>query len=198
MSVTPRVRLTVAGALFAVAALPALAAAQQHLHPVRVSPTEALLRAEALHALADQEDDSLNQFKRAAKLHQESAELRAADDPRRAACLREAALLRYYSGDRRGAVGLMERAATSAAERGDVIVAAQSFSDAAIIAHETKQGARAWGLGVRADVLASSPLLSDEQRTTLRSQIVRLDRETRVVKVDGRAVTAAAGSDAPR
>lgn len=193
MPVTPRVRLTVAGALLAVAASPLAALAQQELQPVRVSPTEALVRAEALHAKGAKESESLDRMKHASRLHQKSAELRAADDPRRAECMREAALLRYYAGDRRGATGLMERAAESAAVRGDVVVAAQSFSDAAIMAHETRQPARAWTLGVRADVLTNSPLLSESQRLALRERIVRLDRDARIVMAEGRAV--AAGSE---
>ena len=190
MPVTPRVRLTVAGALLAVAAFPVAALAQQQLQPVRVSPSEALVRAEALHARGTAESESLDRLKRASKLHEQSASLREADDPRRAECLREAALLRYYSGDRRGAAPIMARAAESAVERGDVVLAAQSFSDAAIMAHETKQPARAWELGVRADVLTSSPLLSESQRLALRERIVRLDRETRVVMAKGRSVAA--------
>lgn len=191
MPVTPRVRLTVAGALLAVAATPVAALAQQQLQPVRVSPSEALVRAEALHTRGMKEGESLDRLKKASKLHQQSAELRAADDPRRAECLREAALLRYYAGDRRGAAPIMARAAESAVERGDVVLAAQSFSDAAIMAHETKQPARAWELGVRADVLTSSPLLTEAQRLALRERIVRLDRESRVVMAAGRSVTAA-------
>ena len=84
----------------------------------------------------------------------------------------------------------MERAASSAAERGDVVLAAQSFSDAAIMAHEIRQPARAWELGVRADVLTSSPLLSESQRLALRERIVRLDRAARIVMTEGRAVAA--------
>ena len=195
MPVTPRARLTVAAALVAVAVSPVAALAQQKLQPVRVSPTETLVRAEALHAKGTKESESLDRMKQASRLHEQSAKLRAPDDPRRAECMREAALLRYYSGDRRGAAGLMADAAESAVERGDVVLAAQSFSDAAIIAHETKQPARAWELGVRADVLTSSPLLTDAQRLALRERIVRLDRETRVVMTEGRSV--AAGSEQP-
>lgn len=188
MPVTPRVRLTVASALLAVAASPAAVLAQQQLQAVRVSPSEALVRAEALHAKGTHESETLSRLKHASKLHEQSGELREADDPRRAECLREAALLRYYGGDRRGAAGIMERAASSAAERGDVVLAAQSFSDAAIMAHEIRQPARAWELGVRADVLTSSPLLSESQRLALRERIVRLDRDARIVMTEGRAV----------
>ena len=191
MRMTPRALTTVAAAALALAAVPAAALAQQHLQPVRVSPSETLARAEALHGRGVEAGDSLNRLKQAAKLHEGSAELRTVDDPQRTECLREAALLRYYSGDRSAASRIMVRAAESAAERGDVITAAQSFSDAAIIAHEMKQGARAWELGLRADVLTGSPLLNETQRLALRERIVRLDRESRVVMAAGRSVTAA-------
>ncbi len=190
MPATPRFRLTVAGALLAVAAFPVAALAQQELQPMRVSAPDALARAEALHAKGAAAGDSLNRMKHAAKLHEQSGRLRAADDPRRAECLREAALLRYYAGDRRGAATLMAQAAESAVERGDVLLAANSFSDAAIMAHETRQPARAWELGVRANVLTSSPMLSEPQRLALRRQIVQLDRETRVVTAGGRTFAA--------
>lgn len=193
MRSTPRARLTVAAALATVAAAllaPAALGAQQQLNPVRVSASEAHARAEALHEHGAREAETLSRLKRAAKLHQQSAELRAPDDPRRAECLREAALLRYYGGDARGASGVMARAAARAAERGDVVLAAQSFSDAAIMAHETRQPARAWELGVRADVLTGSPLLSEAQRLALRERIVRLDRDARVVMTQGRTVAA--------
>ena len=72
--------------------------AQQQLNPVRVSASETFARAEALHEHGAREGETLSRLKRAAKLHQQSAELRAADDPRRAECLREAALLRGPAG----------------------------------------------------------------------------------------------------
>ena len=193
MRSTTRQLMMVAGVALATVAVPALAAAQHRLEPVRVVAADAAARAAALHAEGEHDAQMLDRMKRASRLHEQSAKLRAPDDPQLPACLREAALLRYYSGDRSGAVRLMEDAAARAADRGDVIVAAQSFSDAAVIAHELKQPARAWGLGVRADVLTSSPLLNDDQRTNLRERIVQLDRSTRVVSV-GRASLPAAGT----
>lgn len=195
MSSTPRARITVAGALLAIGLAPAALAAQQQLLPVHVTSSESYVRAESLHERGTETGVLLNRQKRAAALHQQSAELRAADDPRRATCMREAALLRYYGGDVRGAVPIMARAAQSAVERGDVILAVQSFSDAAFMAHETRQPARAWELGVRAHALTASPLLSDEQRLALRSSIVQLERESGVVTTQGRTVGTA---DAPR
>ncbi|HEU4628584.1 MAG TPA: hypothetical protein VFS08_02535 [Gemmatimonadaceae bacterium] len=182
MSSSIRTSALAATAILAALAVPAIASAQHHLSTVHVSPSAAA-EAGVLHARAVAAGDSLNQLRKASRLHEQSADLRPAEDPQAFECLRQAALLRYYSGDRRGAIGLMERAAQLAADRGDVITAARSFSTAAIMAHETKQPARAWTLGVRAELLTASPLLTEAQRLALRSEIVKLDRSAQQVSV---------------
>lgn len=178
-----------AAAILAMLGMPLAAGAQQRLETVRVSANEAAARAGALHARAMVAGSDLRTLGKAARLHESSAELRDAMDPQAFECLREAALLRYYSGNRSSAVGLMERAARLAVDRGDVINASRSFSDAAVIAHEMRQGARAWNLGLRAEALTASPLLTEPQRSNLRLRNVRLDRTT-----TGLAVNAAVGT----
>jgi hypothetical protein len=170
-----------AAAVLAVLAAPLAAGAQerpQSLQTVRVSADEAAARAGELHTRALHTGSDLSKLGKAARLHEQSAGLREASDPQAFECLREAALLRYYDGDRRAAVGIMERAARLAVSRGDVINASRSFSDAAIIAHELRQGVRAWDLGLHAETLTSSPLLTDAQREYLRMRNVQLDRQT--------------------
>lgn len=166
--------------IVAALAVPPTASAQHQLSPIRVSPS-ADAEAGVLHAKAVEAGASLNRLREASRLHERSANLRSAEDPQTFDCLQEAALLRYYSGDRSGAVALMERAAELAAARGDVVAAAKSFSDAAIMAHQTKQRARAWDLGVRANLLTASPLLSDAERQSLQTRIVQLDHRAQVV-----------------
>ena len=165
-------------AILAALAAPLAAGAQQRLQPVQVSADEAAARASHLHAQAVVAGGNLKKLGKAARLHEQSAELRTILDPQAFECLREAGLLRYYDGDRRTAVALLERAARLAADRGDVISASRSFSDAAIIAHELRQGVRAWDLAVRAEALSSSPLLSTDQREYLRLRNVQLDRRS--------------------
>lgn len=170
-------------ALAAMLGTPLAAGAQaaqspQPLEAVRASANVAAVRAGELHASGTVASQDLKKLRKAAHLHEQSAALRELADPQAFACLHEAALLRYYGGQRSAAAALMEKAARLAADQGDVINASRAFSDAAIIAYELKQGPRAWNLAVRAEALTASPLLSDPQREALRLRNVRLDRSS--------------------
>ena len=175
-------------ALAAMLATPLAVGAQprgdaQPLEAVRASANLTTARAGELHAKGTLTAQDLKKLRKAAQLHEQSAALRELADPQAFACLQEAALLRYYGGQRSAAAALMEKAARLAADQGDVINASRAFSDAAIIAHELKQGPRAWNLAVRAEALTASPLLSDGQREALRLRNVRLDRSSSALAV---------------
>ena len=157
--------LMASGMLMAVAAAPVAASAQQKLPPVRV--TASLAYADGLALRAESLATVLTSFKEAADLFERSADARTASDPRAVSCLRSAATLRYNSGNKRKGLGLMEKAADRAIRLGDVVTAANSYIDAAVIAAELKQGDRARELGERAPLLTKSPLLSEEQRGAL-------------------------------
>ena len=172
-------------ATLAMLASPVAAGAQQRLQPVRASANEAAARASQLHAQAQVVGLDLKKLRKAAHLHEQSASQRELADPQAFACLQEAALLRYYSGQRREAATLMERAARTAAEQGDVVNASRAYSDAAIMAHELRQGTRAWSLALHADALTSSPLLTAAQREHLRMRNVQLDRGNSRLAVNG-------------
>ncbi len=162
--------LAFAAGTFAALATPGVAPAQQLLTPVRVTAEQAA-RADALHAEAKLYDGSLRAFRKVARLHEQAAALREPDDSRNFECLRTAALLRYYSGDRRGGGVRMEEAAVHASAHGDVVAAANAYIDAAIIANETRQSQRVRDLARRAVLLTSSPLLTEAQRLDLRGRI---------------------------
>jgi hypothetical protein len=153
------------GILFAIAAAPVVASAQQTLAPVRVTANVA--HADRLAAEADSLSRNLTHFKKAAKLYEMSAAARPVGDVKAFTYLRAAAFLRYDSGDKRSGLALMEQAAQRAADFGDVIAAANSYIDAALIAGELKQGVRAQDLSRRAALLAKSPLLDGAQRSAL-------------------------------
>ena len=162
-----------AGTLAAALALPAAASAQQQLDPVRVTAS-AIARADSLHARAERHEIStLRDFRTVAHLHEQSAELRGEDDARTVECLQTAAHIRHGAGDHRRAADDMERAARLAAERGDVMNAAQSYIDAAYVAVDLKQGARVRELARAARLLTESPLITATQRTQLLSRIER-------------------------
>ena len=166
------------GMLFALAAAPIAASAQQTLAPVRV--TANVEYADRLAAEADSLSKMLTHFKKAAKLYEQSAAARGAGDEKGFTHLRAAAFLRYDTGDKRSGLGLMEQAAQRAADLGDVIGAANSYIDAAIIAGELREGSRAQDLSRRAALLAKSPLLDGGQRSAL---LVRMNGWRAVTEV---------------
>lgn len=166
------------GTLFALAAAPIAASAQQTLAPVRVTANVAY--ADRLASDADSLSKMLTHFKKAAKLYEMSAAARPAGDAKGVTHLRAAAFLRYDSGDKRSGLGLMEQAAQRAAALGDVIAAANAYIDAAIIAGELKEAPRAQDLSRRAALLAKSPLLDGAQRSAL---LVRMNGWRAVTEV---------------
>jgi hypothetical protein len=165
---TTRTASWTTAALVLALGLPVIARGQQPLEPVRVVTDP---RADELHDRAVALYGNVSKFRQAARLHVMSAEFRAPEDPRAATCLRDAALLTYYSKRREEAGELMERAADRAAARGDVVTAANAYVDAAMIAEELKRPDRHFELGRKGEILMSSPLLSEEQRAALRARI---------------------------
>ncbi len=157
--------LVAGGMLLALAAAPESATAQQKLPSVRVTGSAA--HADELALRAESLSTQTNQFKRAAELFELSANARGVGDSRAVTCLRSAATLRYNSGNKRKGLGLMEKAGDRAIRLGDVVIAANAYIDAAVIAHELRQGARALELSQRAALLSKSPLLTADQRGAL-------------------------------
>ena len=169
---TPRTQILATGAvLFAMLAAPMTVSAQQILDPIRV--TAEADRAEQRAAEAAASATTSSHFIKAARLYERAAAARPESDPRNAESLRKAATLHYYSGDLRRSAVLMERSAQRSASIGDVVNAANTFIDAAIVANELREGERAVALGDRARMLMNSPLLSDTQRSQLRGRIAR-------------------------
>ena len=161
-----------AGALFSLLAFPAAALAQQQLDPVRVTATSDAARADSLDgAAAAYPLTALRDFRKVARMYEESAALRVDGDEKRFASLHQAAKIRYGRGDRRQAATDMEQAAREAAARGDVVSAAHAYADAAYIAAEINQPARAAALTRSAELLTESPLLTAAQRLELRARL---------------------------
>jgi hypothetical protein len=159
-----------AAACLAALLLPATLAAQQHL-PRAIVNARAVEEATALHerATAIQHGTfSPRQGLKAAAMHEKAAKLRGETDAHGYKCLQQAAMLRYGQSQRTQALALLERAATLAAEHGDVIFAANTFTDAGVVAVELRDAERWRALDRRAGLLATSPLLTEEQRRMLR------------------------------
>lgn len=181
MNTHSRSLLLTATAALAMFALPAVTRAQM-LDPIRI--TDSRLKAEKLdsEALFIEQND-WSQLKKAARLRELSAELRAPEDPEGTVSLYWAARDRYYSGDPQAARVLMERAGDRALAMGDVLNAATAYTEAAYICADTKDGERMRTLAVKARLLANSPMLSENQRVQLRSRLAKSDAPIGVVAV---------------
>lgn len=107
---------------------------------------------------------------RAANLLRRAAEFRSPADAAAVDDLLLAARLSFYEGNEQRAVRDFESAGQLALARGDVIVAANAFTDAAWVAGSQGRGDRAQGLLTRAQLLATSPLIREDQRSHLRTR----------------------------
>lgn len=125
---------------------------------------------EAIEADAHASLDDLSAWKRAARLFRRAADLRPEGDPGATENLIYAARLSYYEGNERQAVRDFEAAGRRALAIGDVVVAANAFTDAAWIAQQRGSGERALALLSRAELLSRSPLIPEDERTHLRAR----------------------------
>lgn len=172
MNTTCRRLMVTASTLITVAMLPAASAAQTTLQPIRV--TDRQLRAEKLDADAVSiESSDWGQLKRAARLRESAARLRAADDSKGAVSLYWAARDSYYSGDKVAARALMVQSGERAMSIGDVLTAVSSFTEAAYIAADLRDAMGTREFASRARLLASSPMLTDAQRDELRLRLAQ-------------------------
>ena len=145
-------------------ALGAVSAGAQTTAEVNVTDVE------ALEADAHAHLDDLSAWDRAARLFRRAADLRHQGDPAATENLMYAARLAYYEGDERQAVRDFEAAGQRALAMGDVIVAANAFTDAAWVAQHRGYGERALTLLSRAQLLSRSPLIPEDERTHLRGR----------------------------
>ena len=176
MRSTLKLGLSVPAALLATLGLPSAASSQYRLPTITAS---AVVQADRLHDSAILLAEK-NEWRDAARLHRESAALRAPEDSLGFRCLRAAANLSFTDDDLPNAQRDITAAAEQARARGDVENAALSYADAAWVANERKRPAEMWTLGRQAEVLASSPLLSPAQRDNIMQRFVHADAEVAV------------------
>jgi hypothetical protein len=174
-------------AVLAVALLfPATTRAQASLTSVHAA--EQSLRADRLdRQAATYEQTDWSMLEKAAGLRLEAARIRAAEDPKASMSFVWAARDRYYLGDTMTACRLMTTAGERALAIGDVLGAVKAFTDAAYIAAELRDGERASELVSRARLLSYSPMLTDDQRTQVRSMLASTtEKGTSVASADRR------------
>ncbi|HEX6306541.1 MAG TPA: hypothetical protein VFZ69_00060 [Longimicrobiales bacterium] len=128
-------------------------------------------RAAALRREAQELFSQPKQWKKAVRLLEQSASLRAANDAAAYDCLMYAGRIRAALGDMRNARVDFEKAAAHALARGAVVDAANAYIDAAHTAVALKDGAGARELVDSASLLAASPLLTEMDRNRLRARL---------------------------
>jgi len=175
MPSTPRVGFYVPAAILATLMLPPAAAAQQVLPTIT-----AVAKADSLHQSAETMVQTSHRWREAARLHRESAMLRAPDDSLAYRCFTSAANLSFASNDLAAAQSDKMAAAQQALARGDVETAAHAYADAAWIANERKNPGQVWTLGRQAEVLAASPLLNATQRAKIMERFIHSERNMAV------------------
>jgi hypothetical protein len=169
---TARLSLLAATIVASAFAVPATASAQQTLpaEVVRAQGKAEALTARATALIADH--FSKHTARRAARMHAEAAALYAAGSVQRFDCLYAAATLHYSGGELQEARAKVEQAAEQAMERGDVLRASRAWSDAATLAVAMRDTDAAATMTRRAEMLATSPLLSEAQRGELQQVLV--------------------------
>ena len=187
MSFTPHLRratmtvATVAGALGTALALSATTAlAQQAIPAVVVEATTKpdLERAAKLESQAALEEATPRGWRGAASLYRRAAELRG-DTPEGAALSQRAAWLYGATGSYGVARRLLERSARIALDRGDVVRAAGTLYDAALMA-ATDRDVRATETTLqRLEILLAAPLMPDDVRATLKQRMAEPARLAR-------------------
>jgi hypothetical protein len=172
MQPTPNCGLLVSAAVLATLALPSAASSQYRLPTITSVAT-----ADSIHEAAVAMTRNFNRWHDAARLHRQSAELRPPEDSLGYRCLVKAAHLSYGKDDLANAQSDMAAAAAQALARGDVEKAALAYADAAWVASERKHQGEVWALARQAEVLASSPLLTEKQRSGILRRFVRTGPE---------------------
>jgi hypothetical protein len=125
------------------------------------------LKADALRRQAELLYERPRSYRRAAALHEKEAQLRSVNDTERVNALAQSARLYAYVGDLGQARALMERAARSALQRGDVMRAAHALLDAAFLAIGDRDLNSGYALARQAGLLSQSPLLSEAERNAI-------------------------------
>lgn len=159
-------KLTMAvGAAVMLTALPA--AGIQTAYAMAAPPEPVVERADELQAEAESLFSQPKRWKKAMRLMQQSAELRAADDPEAYTCLLYAGRLGVAVGEYAAAFDALHAAAEHALARGELTDAASAYIDAAHVAGLQQDVDAAKEMLSRASLLATSPLLSGADREQL-------------------------------
>lgn len=157
--------LAVAAAVAALAAFAAPSRATAQVDTIIV--TEHASKATKMEQRAEALRSQPHRWREAARLYVRAAGMRDPSDERTAANLTKAAHLYYAVSDLDSAGLTMRRAGDAAMARGDVIAAADAYLGAAWVWGQRGDALAMNDLLGRARVLASSPLLTSDQRRSI-------------------------------
>ena len=141
-----------------------------------VDEAERIAQAEQLQKKAADASQHLDSFDEAASLYRKAAET-LGDHPDAPGHRVQAGRLAYYTGNESQAIRDFRAAAEQALAWGDVLMAAQSFLDAAWVAAEAERGGEALELAHRAEKLSSSPLIQRQERASLLNRIAEMQQQ---------------------
>lgn len=162
--------VAVASAALALGAMPTMAMQDTRIAMAAPEPP-AVERADELKAQAEALFSQPKRWGKAMRLLEESASLRAASDAAAYDCLVLAGRIAYAIGDTSGALDNLRKAAEHALARGAVMEAANAYIDAAHVAKASRDAALMKDLFERAQLLTTSPLLSQEDRAILANRL---------------------------
>lgn len=163
------------GALFGLMSGLVLGMATLGVAQVAEKSSDAALRADALHDQALQMQSNPTMLSEAARLHMQEAEMRASFDASAIDCLTLAANLYVAAKRPFDARHAFEQAADRALSVGDLQRAALLYVNASFAAQREGNAQETTRLGRKADLLTSSPLLSDVQRAEIHRRITHPD-----------------------
>lgn len=133
-----------------------------------------IVTANELHERAAALYETPARWREAAHILRQECELRSVDDPQAFGCFDMSAKLFFYVGDLTDARGMMAKAAEQALANGDVVQAANAYVNTAFIAQKQGNSSKLAAFRRKAELLASSPLLTAGQSSAI---VDRLSRE---------------------
>lgn len=171
------VRKAAAIAFLGVAALGAAPLAAQSLSYVGEQTVD-IAQAEEIEREALRVASATDKADKAAKLFRKAAALRPLGDPMVVYDLQTAGQLFYYAKDVRAARAVTRAAAEAAIATGDVVNAAHLLVDLVHLSIDLRDGRTARESHERAMLLATSPVLSSDERSFIELRLQTADQVT--------------------
>ncbi len=149
--------------------------------------TDSVAHADSIRQRAIELQANPQTFYQAAIAYKDAARYRTPADPVAVGDLILAGHLLTAAGQPAEALEIFEAAGERARALGDVLRAAEAYLDGAFVAEELGRDDDVQRLGTNAEMLASSPLLSDDQRLGILRRVYRAPSEEAIATNQARA-----------